>query len=72
MNYLVDKNWWMAAGTRAIKTFFQTVVATIGAESVGIVDVDWIGIASVAGLAAIVSICTSLAGLPEVEEDEEV
>jgi len=63
----MNKNWWKAAGIRAIKTFFQTFVASIGTAYV-ISDVNWIMVGSASALAAILSIGTSLAGLPEVEE----
>ena len=58
-----------AAGIRAVKTFCQTAVALIGTNAVGVTSVDWIGVASGAALAGIVSVLTSLAtGLPEVSE----
>lgn len=63
----MNKNWWKAAGIRAIKTFFQTFIASIGTAYV-ISDVNWIMVGSASALAAILSIGTSLAGLPEVEE----
>ena len=59
--------WWQAAGIRAIKTFFQTFVATIGTAIV-IEDVNWIMVASASTLAAVLSLATSLAGLPELED----
>ena len=58
--------WWKAAGIRAIKTFFQTFVATIGTSAL-IEEVDWRIVISAAGLAAVLSLATSLAGLPELE-----
>jgi len=62
-------NWVKAAGIRAVKTFCQTAVALIGTNAVGVTSVDWIGVASGAALAGIVSVLTSLAtGLPEVSE----
>ena len=60
--------WWKAAGIRAAKTFCQTAVSMIGTGAVGFTDLDWIQIASVAGVAALVSILTSVAGLPELDE----
>lgn len=51
---------------RALRTFCQTLVALIGADQVSIVDLDWLGMLSVAATAAVVSILTSIAtGLPE-------
>ncbi|MCH4182981.1 MAG: holin [Prevotella sp.] len=64
------KSWIKAAGVRAIKTAAQTAVALIGTGAVGFTDLDWVRIASVAGVAAVLSLLTSLAGLPEVETKE--
>ena len=61
------KEWAKAAGIRALKTICQTAVATIGTASV-IDAVDWKFVVSASILAGILSILTSLAGLPEVEE----
>ena len=63
------KRWFKCAGVRAIKTVAQTAVATIGTSAV-IGDVNWIMVASASGLAGILSIHTSIAGLPELKEDE--
>ena len=61
------KNWLKAAGIRAIKTVAQTAVATIG-TSVAMGDVNWIMVGSASLLAGILSLLTSVAGLPEVQE----
>ena len=61
------EEWAIAALTRAVKTAAQTAVALIGTGSVGFTDLDWVQIASVAGVAAVVSLLTSVAtDLPEV------
>jgi hypothetical protein len=60
------KKWIKAAGIRAIKTVCQTAVATIGTSMV-LSDVNWVMVGSASLLAGIISILTSLAGLPEVE-----
>ena len=61
------KEWAKAAGIRALKTLAQTAVATIGTTAV-LSEVDWVIVASASALAAILSILTSVAGLPEVKE----
>lgn len=61
------KKWLKAAGIRAIKTIAQTAVATIGTSAV-LGDVNWIMVASASALAGVLSLLTSVAGLPEVEE----
>ena len=61
------KTWLRAAGVRAIKTVSQTAVAMIG-TSVVISDVNWIAVISASMLAGILSLLTSVAGLPEVGE----
>lgn len=60
------KKWWKAAAVRAVKTMAQTAVATIGASAV-LTAVDWPMVASASVLAGVLSLLTSLAGLPEVE-----
>jgi len=65
-----DILWIKAAAIRAIKTMAQTAVALIGTNAAGITGVDWVGVASGAILAGIVSLLTSVAtGLPEVSAD---
>lgn len=62
------EKWFKAAGIRAIKTVAQTAVATIGTSAV-MGDVNWLMVGSAALLAGILSLLTSVAGLPEVHEE---
>ena len=64
------KKWLKAAGIRAIKTVAQTAVATIGTSAV-IGDVDWLMVGSASLLAGILSLLTSIAGLPEAKTKED-
>ena len=63
------KKWLKCAGIRAIKTVAQTAMATIGTSAV-IGDVNWVVVASASALAGVLSILTSVAGLPELKEGE--
>lgn len=65
----MSKKWSKAAGIRAVKTMAQTAVALIGTTLV-ISEVDWMTVASASVLAGLLSILTSIAGLPEAEGDE--
>ena len=64
------KKWWIAAGIRALKTICQTAVATIG-TSAALEDINWIMVGSSSILAGLLSLLTSLAGLPELEKENE-
>lgn len=61
------KNWIKAAGIRALKTVAQAAIATIGTSAV-LSEVNWLIVASASVLAGVLSLLTSLAGLPELEE----
>ena len=66
---IFTKEWFKASGIRALRTFAQAAIATIGSSAV-ISAVDWRMVASASILAAILSMLTSLAGLPEVDDGE--
>ena len=68
MRKVFTKEWFHAAGIRAIKTVAQTAVATIGTAAV-MSSVDWKMVVSASVLAGILSMLTSVAGLPEVEDE---
>ena len=70
MNNVFTKEWWKAAGIRAVRTFAQTCLSmlTVGQA---FADVNWQSVVSIAGVAAVISILTSLAGLPEVKDEAE-
>lgn len=65
---IFTKNWAKATAVRAIKTVAQTAIATIGVSAV-MTDVNWIAVGSASLLAGVLSILTSVAGLPEVSEN---
>ena len=62
------KKWWKAAGVRAVKTMAQTAVATIGASTL-ITEIDWLAVGSATLLAGVLSLLTSISGLPECSEE---
>ncbi len=64
---IFTKNWWIAAGIRAIKTFAEGALAVIGTEAAFINEVNWLAVLSGGAMAAAVSFLLSLKGLPEVE-----
>lgn len=63
----MDTKWIKAAGIRAVKTVAQTAIATIGTSAL-FDEVNWIAVASASALAGVLSLLTSVAGLPELKE----
>ena len=63
------KNWIKAAGIRAVKTIAQTAVATIGTSAM-LAEVNWVMVASASVLSGVLSLLTSVAGLPEVNQED--
>ena len=68
MKNVFTKKWWAASLIRALRTVAQTAIATIGTAAM-ISEVNWLIVLSTAGLAGVLSLLMSLAGLPEVEDD---
>lgn len=68
MRKIFTKEWLAAAGVRALKTVAQTAVATIGVTAM-IHEVDWVVVGSTAALAGVLSLLTSIAGLPEISDN---
>lgn len=66
MKNLANKEWWIRAGIRALKTVAQTAIASIGTAAV-MSEVNWVFVASASALAGVLSLLTSLAGIPEVD-----
>lgn len=70
MGQITSKEWWAAAGVRALKTGAQALATLIGTGAVGILDLDWPQMLSVTATMMVFSLLTSLAGLPEVGEGQ--
>ena len=64
----MNVKWWKAAGIRAVKTLAQTAAATIGTSAI-LSEINWPTVISASVVAALLSLLTSVAGLPEVDED---
>lgn len=69
MKRIFNKEWFKAAGIRALKTVAQAALATIG-SSIAIDEVNWLFVLSASAMAGILSLLTSLAGLPELNDNE--
>ena len=67
MNFV---DWLKAAGIRAVKTVAQTAVSMLTGDMVGLMDVNWLAVLSVSAMAGLVSMLTSVAGLPELDKIE--
>lgn len=63
------KKWLKAAAVRTVKTMAETAIALIGTNTMGITDVDWLGVLSACALSGVVTILTCIKGLPEVKVD---
>ncbi len=66
---ITKKEWWKAAGIRALRTVAQTAVAAIGTAAL-LSEVNWIAVASASALAGILSLLMSLGGIPEIENGQ--
>ena len=63
------KKWVKAAAVRTVKTMAETAIALIGTNTIGITDVDWIGLLSACALSGVVTVLTCIKGLPEVKDN---
>lgn len=62
-------NWVKAAGIRTVKTMAETALAIIGTNTVGITEVDWVGVISACALSGVITVLTCVKGLPELREE---
>ncbi len=65
------KIWIKAAGIRTVKTMAETALAIIGTNTIGITDVDWLGVLSACALSGVITLLTCIKGLPELKIKEE-
>ena len=61
--------WLKAAGVRTVKTMAETALAIIGTNTIGITEVDWVGVASACALSGVITALTCIKGLPELKEE---
>ena len=69
MKNVFTKRWLVASLVRSLRTFSQGLVTLIGSDMINIIDLDWVKMLGIAATMAIVSMLTSIAGLPEVEDE---
>lgn len=62
--------WLKAAGIRTVKTMAETALALIGTNTIGITEVDWVGVLSACALSGVITVLTCIKGLPELKEGE--
>lgn len=67
---ILTKRWWIAVGIRALKTMAEVAISLIGTNTIGITEVDWLGVGSACLLSGIVTILLGIKGLPEVKLKE--
>ena len=60
--------WFKAAGIRALKTMAETALSLIGTNTIGITDVDWLGVLSACALSGVVTLLVCIKGLPELKQ----
>ena len=60
--------WLKAAGVRTVKTMAETALAIIGTNTIGITEVDWVGVLSACALSGVITVLTCIKGLPELKE----
>ena len=61
--------WLKAAGVRTVKTMAETALAIIGTNTIGITEVDWVGVLSACALSGVITVLTCVKGLPELKEE---
>lgn len=61
-------NWLKAAGVRTVKTMSETALALIGTNTIGITEVDWLGLLSACALSGVITVLTCIKGLPELKD----
>lgn len=62
------KKWFKAAAVRTVKTMAEIAISLIGTNTIGITDVDWVGLLSACALSGVVTVLTCIKGLPEAKE----